>query len=140
MVYRMIHIFDISDNGGIRLRAGFNFTTEKEGTYVYFLRPSTGYLRRNCDFEGCSESRPSGRELIHHERIHFGWSGRQMCLEEECQFTPGHWSDLGRHYISHHCRNLHYFPCAIIDCKYSNPNGSIRKDKLTSRYNKVHLD
>ena len=80
----------------------------------------------------------SVRQLAKHENTHFGSPGNYHCLEPGCRTTTKKFEDLKRHYRGKHCTKPTYFPCPILDCKYSGANGFPRKDKLKSHYRNVH--
>ncbi len=77
--------------------------------------------------------------LRKHEKFHFGEEGHFKCLSDHCTFVTKRWSDLKRHSTVMHCKNAEKFPCPVPYCKFAGEdNGFLRKDKLTSHYNKVH--
>ena len=74
-----------------------------------------------------------------HEKAHYGKEGNFRCLSDHCTFVTKRWSDLKRHSTVMHCKNAKKFPCPVPYCKFAGENnGFLRKDKLTSHFNKVH--
>ena len=77
--------------------------------------------------------------LRKHEKAHFGEEGNFRCLSDHCTFVTKRWSDLKRHSTVMHCKYAKKFPCPVPYCKFAGDNnGFLRKDKLTSHFNRVH--
>lgn len=77
--------------------------------------------------------------LRRHEKAHFREEGHFKCLSDHCTFVTKRWSDLKRHSTVMHCKNAKKFPCTVPYCKFAGDNnGFLRKDKLTSHFNRVH--
>lgn len=77
--------------------------------------------------------------LRSHEKAHFGTEGNFRCLSDHCTFVTKRWSDLKRHSTVMHCKNAKRFACPVPYCKFAGDNnGFLRKDKLTSHFNRVH--
>ena len=77
--------------------------------------------------------------LRSHEKAHYGKEGNFKCLSDHCTFVTKRWSDLKRHSTVIHCKNAKKFPCPVPYCKFAGDNkGFLRKDKLTTHFNKVH--
>ncbi len=78
-------------------------------------------------------------ELRRHEKTHFGEEGHFRCLSDHCTFVTKRWSDLKRHSTVMHCKNAKKIPCPVPYCKFAGDNnGFLRKDKLTTHFNRVH--
>ncbi len=73
-----------------------------------------------------------------YEKKHFYYEGKYKCDSCGCKSSFKRWDDLVRHFRNTHCLNPERFPCPEIGCKYSGPNGFVRKDKLKSHYKNVH--
>ena len=74
-----------------------------------------------------------------HSRAHFREEGHFKCLSDHCTFVTKRWSDLKRHSTVMHCKNAKKFACPVPYCKFAGDNnGFLRKDKLTSHFNRVH--
>ena len=77
--------------------------------------------------------------LRRHEKAHFREEGHFKCLSDHCTFVTKRWSDLKRHSTVMHCKNAKKFACPVPYCKFAGDNnGFLRKDKLTSHFNRVH--
>ena len=77
--------------------------------------------------------------LRRHEKAHFREEGHFKCLSDHCTFVTKRWSDLKRHSTVMHCKNAKKFACTVPYCKFAGDNnGFLRKDKLTSHFNRVH--
>ena len=78
-------------------------------------------------------------DLRRHEKAHFGEEGHFRCLSDHCTFVTKRWSDLKRHSTVMHCKNAKKIPCPVPYCKFAGDNnGFLRKDKLTTHFNRVH--
>ena len=112
---------------------------------------NSGEAYYSCRVLGCLHTqgidRPHNKEylaiyLTHlrsHEKAHFGEEGNFRCLSDHCTFVTKRWSDLKRHSTVMHCKNAKKFPCPMPYCKFAGENnGFLRKDKLTSHFNRVH--
>ena len=112
---------------------------------------NSGEAYYSCRLLGCLHTEPTygsnekdflARQLAdlrRHEKAHFGTNGHFRCLSDRCTFVTKRWSDLKRHSTVMHCKNAKKFPCTVPYCKFAGDNnGFLRKDKLTSHFNRVH--